>query len=90
MSGLRSLPPCPGSRRRTADYIRNSLLQCGGRSDIFSADALQRLFEITGGNPRRINRLGDMALLVGYAEQLGQISPVQIDAVSAELMPAAA
>ena len=76
--------------QETADYIRNSLLQCGGRSDIFSSDALQRLFEITGGNPRRINRLGDMALLVGYAEQLGQISPVQIDAVSAELMPAAA
>jgi hypothetical protein len=31
-----------------------------------------------------------MALLVGYAEQLGQITAGQIDAVSAELMPAAA
>jgi type II secretory pathway predicted ATPase ExeA len=74
----------------TADYVRSSLLQSGGRSDIFSADALQRLFEITAGNPRRINRLSDMALLVGYAEQLGQITTSQIDAVSAELMPAAA
>lgn len=76
--------------RETSDYVRSSLLQCGGRSDIFSADALERLYEITGGNPRRINRLSDMALLVGYAEQLGQIDPAQIDAVSAELMPAAA
>ena len=74
----------------TSDYVRSSLLQSGGRSDIFSADALQRLFEITTGNPRRINRLGDLALLVGYAEQLGQITASQIDAVSAELMPAAA
>ncbi len=74
----------------TSDYVRGSLLQSGGRSDIFSANALQRLFEITAGNPRRINRLSDMALLVGYAEQLGQITAGQIDAVSAELMPAAA
>lgn len=74
----------------TSDYVRSSLLLSGGRSDIFSADALQRLFEITAGNPRRINRLSDMALLVGYAEQLGQITAGQIDAVSAELMPAAA
>lgn len=74
----------------TSDYVRSSLLQSGGHSDIFSADALQRLFEITGGNPRRINRLSDMALLVGYAEQIGQITTSQIDAVSAELMPAAA
>jgi len=74
----------------TSDYVRSSLLQSGGRSDIFSADALQRLYEITAGNPRRINRLSDMALLVGFAEQLGQITVGQIDAVSAELMPAAA
>ena len=74
----------------TSDYVRNSLLQSGGRADIFTADALQRLYEITAGNPRRINRLSDMALLVGFAEQLGQITVCQIDAVSAELMPAAA
>ena len=74
----------------TSDYVRSSLLQSGGRSDLFSSEALQRLFEITAGNPRRINRLCDMALLVGYAEQLGQITASQIDAVSSELMPAAA
>lgn len=74
----------------TSDYVRSCLLQSGGRSEIFSAEALQRLFEITAGNPRRINRLSDMALLVGFAEQLGQITAAQIDAVSSELMPAAA
>lgn len=74
----------------TSDYVRTSLMQAGGRSDIFSANALQRLYEITAGNPRRINRLSDMALLVGFAEQLDQITDGQIDAVSAELMPVAA
>jgi hypothetical protein len=31
-----------------------------------------------------------MALLVGYAEQLNQITEAHIDAVGAELLPAAA
>jgi hypothetical protein len=31
-----------------------------------------------------------MALLVGYAEQLSQITEAHIDAVGAELLPAAA
>jgi general secretion pathway protein A len=61
-----------------------------GPPEIFSPGALQRLYDVTAGNPRRINRLCDMALLVGYAEQLTQISEAQIDAVGAELLPAAA
>jgi type II secretory pathway predicted ATPase ExeA len=74
----------------TTDYVSESLKRVSGPSGIFTPEALQRLFEITAGNPRRINRLCDMALLVGYAEQLSQITEVQIDAVGAELLPAAA
>ncbi len=74
----------------TADYVSDCLKRVSGPSSIFTPDALQRLFEITAGNPRRINRLCDMALLVGYAEQLSQITETQIDAVGAELLPAAA
>ena len=74
----------------TADYVTNALKRVNGRDDIFTSEALNRLFEITAGNPRRINRLCDMALLVGYAEQLSQITEAHIDAVGAELLPAAA
>ena len=74
----------------TAEYVVGRLTQTGGREDIFSEQALHRLFEVTAGNPRRINRLCDMALLVGYADQLSQITEQQIDAVSAELLPMAA
>lgn len=74
----------------TADYVRICLKQVRGSEEIFSADAIRRLHEITAGNPRRINRLCDMALLVGYAEQLDQITDAQIDAVGAELLQAAA
>lgn len=78
------------SAAETADYVAVCLNNAAGRSDIFTPGAVQRLFEVTAGNPRRINRLGDMALLVGYADQLPQITESQIDAVSTELMPAAA
>jgi type II secretory pathway predicted ATPase ExeA len=74
----------------TADYVITAIKRVNGREDIFSPEALNRLFEITAGNPRRINRLCDMALLVGYAEQLSQITEAHIDAVGAELLPAAA
>jgi type II secretory pathway predicted ATPase ExeA len=74
----------------TADYVTTALTRVNGRDDIFSPGALNRLFEVTAGNPRRLNRLCDMALLVGYAEQLNQITEAHIDAVGAELLPAAA
>ena len=74
----------------TADYVTTALKRVNGRDDIFTPEALNRLFEITAGNPRRINRLCDMALLVGYAEQLSQITEAHIDSVGAELLPAAA
>ena len=74
----------------TADYVSGCLKHVGGRPDIFTPASLQRLFEVTAGNPRRLNRLCDMALLVGYAEQLEQITETQIDAVGAELLSTAA
>jgi type II secretory pathway predicted ATPase ExeA len=74
----------------TAEYVTGCIQDAGGRADLFSSDALQRLYEVTAGNPRRINRLCDMALLVGFAERLPQISATQIDSVSSELMSASA
>ena len=58
----------------TTDYICKSVAAAGGDPKIFTDEAIARLFEVTGGNPRRLNRLADMALLVGYADQLRHIS----------------
>jgi hypothetical protein len=38
------------------------------------------------GNPRRINRLADLALLVGYADELSLITATQIECVSDDLV----
>ena len=74
----------------TAEYVGICLQQAGSTRQIFSEDALSRLFDVSSGNPRRINRLCDMALLVGFAEQKSQISADDIDSIAGELLPAAA
>lgn len=78
------------SADESAEYVRQCLEQAGATAAIFSRSAVQRLHEVSGGIPRRLNRLCDMALLVGFAEQKTQLSEADIDAIAGELIPAAA
>ena len=47
--------------------------------------ALVRLHELTGGVPRRIKQLADLALLAGAGGNMAQIEPSTIDSVYQEL-----
>lgn len=70
----------------TAAYIQHRLRSAGSESDdIFEADAIERIHLLTQGIPRRINRLCDLALMVGYAEDLTSISAATIDNVHGDL-----
>lgn len=69
----------------TAAYIQHRLTAAGAAEPIFNQAALQAVHELSGGLPRRINRLCDFALLVGFAEDLGMIDARHIEGVSAEL-----
>ena len=69
----------------TASYVRHRLQAAGTTLPIFSEAALVAIHELSGGLPRRINRLCDFALLVGYAEELTAIDAVQIEGVHSEL-----
>lgn len=77
------------TRQEVSDYVRSRLRLCGGSECIFTNEALQRLFHVSQGNPRRLNRLCDMALLVGCADELSEIDADQIAAVGTELLAAA-
>ena len=80
------LPPL--SEEETAKYIGYRLRTAGtGRRDIFTRGALSAIARLSGGIPRKINRLGDMALLVGYAEQLPRIEEEVIVNLNNELIP---
>jgi type II secretory pathway predicted ATPase ExeA len=70
----------------TAAYVSHRLSAAGARHEIFTADALTHLAHLARGNPRRINRLCDLALLVGFAEEQRTIGPEQLDVIADELV----
>jgi type II secretory pathway predicted ATPase ExeA len=76
----------PLNLEETASYVSHRLTTAGATREIFSAEALATLHQLTSGIPRRINRLCDLALLIGYAEEQVRINAPQIEAVCNELI----
>jgi type II secretory pathway predicted ATPase ExeA len=73
-----------------ARYIQHRLSVAGAKRTIFEPSAVETIFELTHGIPRRINRLCDLALLVGFGEELQSISGQHIESIHQELIGAAA
>ncbi len=76
----------PFTERETSEYVGHRLKLAGSSRAIFEPDALAALYRLTHGVARRINRLGDLALLIGYAEGRRTVSPAHLEAVSQELI----
>ena len=73
----------------TISYVNHRLNEAGADSPIFDESALETIFAITRGNPRQVNRLCDLALLIGFAEERKSIDAKAIEAVSDELVAVA-
>lgn len=78
---LRALTP-----EETAGYVRHRLAAAGAKRDIFTPDAIEALHYLSHGVPRQINRLADLALLIGFADRLPQLSAHEIETISEELV----
>lgn len=78
------------SLAETMAYVQHRLSAAGCDRAIFEDDAIEAVHHLTQGIPRRINRLCDLALLVGFAEELPAISGQHIESVSHELATAIA
>ena len=74
----------------TMGYIQHRLQAAGCQRAIFTDAALAKIHELTHGVARRINRLCDLTLLVGFAEERSEIGPEEVSAIADELSPAAA
>lgn len=79
----------PFTVTETASYVNHRLAAAGARRPLFDQEALAALHEFSQGIPRRINRLCDLALLIGYAEEQPHLGRRQIEAVADELLAAA-
>jgi type II secretory pathway predicted ATPase ExeA len=75
----------PWSEEETRDYLAASLKNAGRTESAFNEGAARRLFELSGGAPRKVNQLAQLALLAGAVQQLDQIDEGTIDAVQEEL-----
>jgi general secretion pathway protein A len=73
----------------TAAYVEHRLAAAGASRAIFSDDALTTVQQLTGGVPRRINRLCDLALVVGFANGAHAIDDADLRAVHDELVAVA-
>lgn len=53
----------PMNRDETQDYIQHRLVHAGGRAEQFSSAAIDRIFELSAGVPRMINKLCDFSIV---------------------------
>jgi len=76
----------PLGLEESISYVNHRLSAAGAKRTIFEPAAIEALHELTSGIPRRINRLADLALVVGYADQLESIDADRIRSVCDELV----
>ena len=78
---LRSFTP-----EESLAYVDHRLSAAGARQPIFDRGAIHSVHALCNGNPQRINRLCDLALLIGYAEELHGIGTPQVEAIAQDLV----
>lgn len=76
----------PFTPNETIGYVEHRLIAAGAQRQIFDNSALDVLHQLSHGNPRQINRLCDLALLIGFAEEQTLLGADQIEAVADELL----
>jgi len=77
------LPPL--TQGESEQYVRSRLAAAGCNGSPFAPDAMVVLHALSGGIPRAIGRLCDLALLVGFANGLDSIRGDHIHDVALEL-----
>lgn len=80
------------TEQETADYVAHRVKVASmptadrATKPIFEADSLPAIYRLTHGVARQINRLCDLALLIGFAEERRTIDAAQLEAVCHELV----
>src|SRR5262245_39686800 len=75
----------PLDREQTQQYVETLLARAGAARALFDPSAFERLFDETRGVPRDLNRLCDLALLAGMADQATHIDGAIVAAAADEL-----
>jgi general secretion pathway protein A len=76
----------PFSLEESLSYVAHRVQAAGGKQTMFEIAALEAIHHLSGGCPRRINRLCDLALLIAFAEQQPVLTAAHVEGVSQELL----
>ena len=76
----------PFTAVETGQYVAHRLQVAGGTRPLVAPEAVPTLFELTHGIARQINRLCDLALLVGFAEEQKVLTADHFESVFRELV----
>jgi len=71
--------------REIAEYVKYRLRVAGAQREIFTGDALKKIYQFSKGYPRLINTLCDLAMVTGYSDNLQTIGPKVIQECSRDL-----
>ena len=82
--GVKSLIQ-PFNREETSEYISHRLNVAGIAESPFEDSAVAEIHELSGGIPRRINRIADLSLLVGFADGMSTLTTREVDSVADEI-----
>ena len=69
----------------TRNYITHRLSIAGASRTIFEEDAIEAIHHVAAGIPREINRICDLALLIGFVEQLPSLRLNHIESIANEV-----
>lgn len=75
----------PLSLEEVQEYLDFRLSVAGGSPGLFTPDAVLRMFELSGGVPRKINQIATNALLVGYGQDMAVIDAALLEGMAREL-----
>ena len=75
----------PFDAAETGDYLQYRLQAAGAQQEIITPGGVAALVELSGGVPRLVNRLADLALVVGFAEGAAHVDRDLVESVSGEL-----
>jgi general secretion pathway protein A len=67
------------------EYVRHRMEIAGCPESPFSEATMATIHDLSQGVPRRINQLCDLALLIGFADELTSVSAVEIQSAAEEL-----
>jgi type II secretory pathway predicted ATPase ExeA len=65
----------------TISYIRFRLEKAGSKENVFDSEAMEKIYDHSGGVPRKINHLCDLALLLGFSNKEKMINSQIIEGV---------